>query len=92
MPAADAAEPQTVTPGTDARPQVDTVLEAKLHWPPCRDDWVRRERLLGQMDRAVGRQVTLVAAPAGYGKTILVAQWLGSEQHPPAACRLFLWL
>ncbi len=85
MPTADPVEPHTVTPGTEARPQVDTILEAKLHWPPGRDDWVRRERLIDQMHRATRHQVTLVAAPAGYGKTILVAQWLGSEQRPPAA-------
>ena len=85
MPTADPVEPHTVTPGTEARPQVDTIVEAKLHWPPGRDDWVRRERLIDQMHRATRHQVTLVAAPAGYGKTILVAQWLGSEQRPPAA-------
>ena len=88
MPTADPAEPHTVTPGTEARPQVDTILEAKLHWPPGRDDWVRRERLIDQMHRATRHQVTLVAAPAGYGKTILVAQWLGSRAASPCCVGL----
>ena len=63
---------------------VDSFLEAKLHWPPRRDDWLRRGRLLARMGAASDHPVTLLAAPAGYGKTILVAQWL-EEAHPRAA-------
>jgi LuxR family transcriptional regulator, maltose regulon positive regulatory protein len=51
-------------------------LEAKLHRPSARLDWVHRTRLLSALDLATGRRLTLVAAPAGYGKTTIVAQWL----------------
>lgn len=68
-----------------ARTLVDPFLDAKLHRPPERDDWVRRERLLELMQGARRHPVTLVAAPAGYGKTILVAQWLASLGDQVAA-------
>ena len=63
---------------------VDPFMDAKLHSPPVRDHWLRRERLLGRLDSVVDHRVTLVAAPAGYGKTVLVAQWL-EEADPRAA-------
>ena len=64
---------------------VDPFLNAKLSSPLNRDSWVRRDRLMQVMDGAVRHRVTLVAAPAGYGKTTLVAQWLNSRQCPAAA-------
>jgi LuxR family maltose regulon positive regulatory protein len=48
--------------------------------PPLPDLLIRRERLLHLLDAAVRRRVTLVMAPAGYGKTTLVAQWVGARQ------------
>lgn len=76
-----------VTPErADAAPSafVDSFLEAKLHRPPRRDDWVPRDRLLEAMAQVCERPATLIAAPAGYGKTTLVAQWL-DEARPRAA-------
>jgi LuxR family maltose regulon positive regulatory protein len=66
-------------------PLVDPLLEAKLSRPPTREDWVERTRLLELLDDAAKRPVVLVAAPAGFGKTTLVAQWLGSRRRQPAA-------
>ena len=59
---------------------VDAFLEAKLHWPRVREGWVDRHRLLDLFDQATRRPVCLVAAPAGYGKTTLTAQWLASRR------------
>jgi LuxR family maltose regulon positive regulatory protein len=64
---------------------VDHFLEAKLHWPQVREGWVERHRLLDRFDRATRRPVTLVAAPAGYGKTTLTAQWLAHGRGDRAA-------
>jgi LuxR family transcriptional regulator, maltose regulon positive regulatory protein len=63
---------------------VDFMLEAKLRPPPVRSEWVTRTRLIEELDRAIQRPVTLVAAPAGYGKTTVVTQWLASASPPPA--------
>ena len=60
-----------------ALPRVDAFLEAKLHPPGVRAKWVRRDRLLLTLERSVTEcPLTLIAAPAGYGKTTVVAQWL----------------
>ena len=68
-----------------AEPSADPILDGKLHRPPTRADWVERDRLLELLDRAVERPVTLVAAPAGFGKTTLATQWLASNRAPSVA-------
>jgi LuxR family transcriptional regulator, maltose regulon positive regulatory protein len=60
----------------------DPMLEAKLRPPPLRSEWVARARLLDKLQEAAQRPVTLIAAPAGYGKTTLVTQWLASGSRP----------
>ncbi len=61
------------------------VVETKLHAPAVRDEWVEREELIGYLAGGTARLV-LVAAPAGSGKTTLVAQWGAStiEDRPLA--------
>jgi LuxR family maltose regulon positive regulatory protein len=44
---------------------------------------IQRERLTACLEQAIGRPVTLVAAPAGAGKTTLIADW--ARRHPGAA-------
>jgi LuxR family maltose regulon positive regulatory protein len=61
---------------------IDPMLEAKLRPPPLRSEWVARARLLDKLQEAAQRPVTLIAAPAGYGKTTLVTQWLASRSRP----------
>jgi len=63
----------------------DPILEAKLQPPPARADWVERRRLLTLLDQAVERPMVLVAAPAGFGKTTLVTQWLAGDRTRQAA-------
>ncbi len=57
----------------------DALLDAKLHSTPVREEWVVRRRLVDQLDRAAVRPVVLVAAPAGFGKTTLLTQWLATS-------------
>lgn len=45
---------------------------------------VSRPRLLAELDRGFHERMVMVTAPAGYGKTTLVAEWL-SRRKPPAA-------
>ena len=60
-----------------ALPRVDAFLEAKLHPPALRTKWVHRDRLIRALELSTADcPLTLVAAPAGYGKTTVVAQWL----------------
>lgn len=51
------------------------LLKAKLRAPVVPDHYVRRPRLLRLLDEAVESPLTLVVAPAGLGKTVLLAGW-----------------
>jgi LuxR family transcriptional regulator, maltose regulon positive regulatory protein len=60
----------------------ELIVGAKLRPPPRRSDsWIRRDRLLARLDSARDRELVLVDAPVGYGKTVLLADWAGSEAH-----------
>lgn len=56
-----------------------SILTTKLSIPPKRTDWVARPRLLHQMDEGMRHRLTLISAPAGYGKTTLIASWLHKQ-------------
>jgi LuxR family maltose regulon positive regulatory protein len=51
------------------------LIETKLHVPAVREEWVERDALVGYLAGCVSRRLVLVAAPAGFGKTTVVAQW-----------------
>ena len=67
-----------------------TLLASKFFHPAPRPNDVARDRLVGRLQRglAAGRPLTLVSAPAGYGKTTLVAAWLAGSERPRAWLRL----
>ena len=52
------------------------ILRTKLHRPQLSADVVNRDRLIKRIDSACDLPLTLVSAPAGYGKSVLVAQWV----------------
>lgn len=52
------------------------LLAPKLNWPRLHSGLIQRERLLNWLDYALERKLTVIAAPAGYGKTTLVRQWI----------------
>lgn len=52
------------------------LVATKLHIPSTPPELVPRPHLLQQLDAGFQRKVTLVCAPAGFGKTILVCKWL----------------
>ena len=55
-----------------------SLLTAKLAAPPLRNQIMERPRLIERLEEGLrlGRRLTLVSAPAGYGKTTLLAEWL----------------
>jgi LuxR family transcriptional regulator, maltose regulon positive regulatory protein len=59
-------------------------LRTKFYRPSLPSDLVDRPRLIEPMNRALDRPLTLVAAPAGYGKSILVSSWLNTCERPSA--------
>jgi len=52
------------------------LLSSKLQAPRVRSPLVSRPRLLSQMDEASRLPLTLLAAPAGFGKTTVVSEWV----------------
>ncbi len=62
------------------------MLRAKLHAPTINKNIISREKLLAKLGNAKESKLTLVMAPAGYGKTTAVLDWLGKCGLP------FAWL
>jgi LuxR family maltose regulon positive regulatory protein len=53
----------------------DQLLATKLHVPRLRRASVARGRLTERLQRGAGARLTLISAPAGFGKTTLLAEW-----------------
>src|SRR5664279_3706206 len=56
-----------------------TPLETKIHIPRRRRSLVARRRLSEQLSRGAESALTLVSAPAGFGKTTLLTEWLAAS-------------
>ena len=62
----------------------DVLLATKLNVPGMRPDLVPRPRLARRLDEGGGRGLVLACAPAGYGKTVLLAEWVRRGRRPVA--------
>ena len=60
------------------------LLQTKLYIPPARPEWVARPRLIEHLNAGLLGRLTLVSAPAGFGKTTLVSSWLAQNEIPVA--------
>jgi len=60
------------------------ILATKLHRPTVASDLVRLPRALELLDEGAAMPLTLVSAPAGYGKSTLVSSWLEGRAEPSA--------
>ena len=65
------------------------LLETKLYVPRLRRGLVARPRLIERLNRGAESKLTLISAPAGFGKTTLLAEWLAAA---PADGRSAAWL
>ena len=75
--------PTTILPGrivVRTRP----LLDFKLHRPSVTNDLLERPHLYAKLDAGRAASLTLVSAPAGYGKSTLVAAWLERSVYPGA--------
>ncbi|MHC4433476.1 MAG: LuxR C-terminal-related transcriptional regulator, partial [Planctomycetota bacterium] len=63
---------------------IDTLLKTKLYIPPVRPELVPRPRLIEQLNAGLHRRLTLVCAPAGFGKTTLMSEWVNESKRPVA--------
>ena len=62
----------------------DSLLLTKLYIPPVRKAIVPRAGLIARLNEglAAGRKLTLISAPAGFGKTTLVSEWIAGCGRP----------
>ncbi|MCB0109276.1 MAG: AAA family ATPase [Caldilineaceae bacterium] len=63
---------------------MDVLLQTKLLLPPAQENLVLRQRLVDQLQRAAHCRLVLVSAPAGFGKSTLLASWLQQRTHAVA--------
>lgn len=80
MPGSLFPTPSATTTGRTAHAMLEfspiPIIRSKLYPPDASADWVSRDRLLKSQSIGVGGRVTLVSAPAGYGKSTYVRQCL----------------
>ena len=60
------------------------ILATKLYIPRLRSNVVSRLRLIERLNEGLHRKLTLISAPAGFGKTTLVSQWVEGIARPTA--------
>ena len=65
------------------------LLETKLYVPKLRRSLVVRPRLIERLSRGAESKLTLISAPAGFGKTTVLAEWLAAV---PAGGPSAAWL
>jgi ATP/maltotriose-dependent transcriptional regulator MalT len=78
------AEPPAAAPGGVATAEQDVLLATKLHVPSPRPGFVPRPRLAARLEEGLAGGVVLVCAPAGSGKTVLLADWARCGGRPVA--------
>ena len=61
------------------------LLSTKLFIPRPRTNLVSRPRLVGRLNAGLDKKLTLIAAPAGFGKTTLLSEWI------PQSPRCVIW-
>jgi LuxR family maltose regulon positive regulatory protein len=72
---------ENVLPDKDT---LNPLIQTKLNRPPLPVDMVRRPRLTKWLKQHQRRPLTLISAPAGYGKSTLISCWLSSVDCPTA--------
>src|SRR5690606_8586202 len=60
------------------------ILPTKLYVPRRRQTAVARPGLVARIEEGTPRPLTLIVAPAGFGKTTLVTQWIDATKMPVA--------
>jgi LuxR family maltose regulon positive regulatory protein len=61
-----------------------SLIQTKLYRPRNGSDLIPRARLIERLNDGLNGKVTLISAPAGFGKTTLLAQWLQTIDRPTA--------
>ena len=60
------------------------LLKTTLYIPPVRRELVPRPHLIERLNAGLHRKLTLISAPAGFGKTMLLSEWVAGCGRPVA--------
>src|SRR6516162_8136439 len=60
------------------------ILTTKLYIPPTQTNVIQRSHLIERLNEGLRHKLTLVSAPAGFGKTTLVSTWVTNCARPVA--------
>ncbi len=60
------------------------ILTTKLYIPTTRSETVSRPNLIKYLNQGLSKRLTLVCAPAGFGKTTIISEWLNQCERPTA--------
>jgi LuxR family maltose regulon positive regulatory protein len=71
-------------PMSEAPETLDSLLATKLYIPAPRPNRVPRPRLTARMEAGAAGPLTLVSAPAGFGKSTLLSDWIHTGGRPVA--------
>jgi LuxR family transcriptional regulator, maltose regulon positive regulatory protein len=77
-------DPPVAVPAGVAMSGQDVLLATKLHVPRPQPGFVPRRRLVEALGEGLARGRVLVCAPAGFGKTALLADWARGSERPVA--------
>ena len=58
------------------------ILTSKLFIPSPRSNLVSRSRLLDKLNQVWEHKLAIISAPAGFGKTTLIGEWINQGQYP----------
>ncbi len=58
------------------------ILATKLYIPQTHATLVNRPHLIEKLDACLHCQLTVISAPAGFGKTTLVSEWIAGGERP----------
>lgn len=67
-------------------PMSGDLLQTKLYVPRLRPSLVPRPHLIEKLNQGLHSKLSLISAPAGFGKTTLVSEWIAGGERP------FAWL
>ena len=61
---------------------MQTLLMTKFYIPEFPLSFVKRQRLVDTLQEGLGQKLTIISAPAGFGKTTLLGQWISQTTSP----------
>lgn len=92
MSPSNGSEPGSLRDSIKASRMTTSLLTTKLYIPPLRPELFSRPRLIDQLNAAMHRKLTVISAPAGYGKTTLLSEWIHQNRDAVTPPLPVAWL